>query len=60
MPATAEELDPRQLRPRHGVDDPARLRALAAAGVDGVFANDPRAAIAVLDGRDGPGGRQAE
>ena len=42
------------------VDDPARLRALAAAGVDGVFANDPRAAIAVLDGRDGPGGRQAE
>lgn len=31
------------------VDDPARLRALAAAGVDGVFANDPRAAIAVLD-----------
>ena len=33
------------------VDDPARLRALAAAGVDGVFANDPRAAIAVLEGR---------
>ncbi|MEZ4402299.1 MAG: glycerophosphodiester phosphodiesterase [Kofleriaceae bacterium] len=30
------------------VDDPARLRALAAAGVDGVFANDPRAARAVL------------
>ena len=30
------------------VDEPDRLRALAAAGVDGVFANDPRAAIAVL------------
>lgn len=30
------------------VDDPDRLRALAAAGVDGVFANDPRAARAVL------------
>lgn len=30
------------------VDDPERLRALAAAGVDGVFANDPRAALAVL------------
>ncbi len=32
------------------VDDPARLRELAAAGVDGVFANDPRAAIAALTG----------
>jgi len=32
------------------VDDPARLRALAAAGVDGVFANDPRAAIAAFRG----------
>ncbi|HVV87308.1 MAG TPA: glycerophosphodiester phosphodiesterase [Kofleriaceae bacterium] len=32
------------------VDDPARLRALAAMGVDGVFANDPRAARAVFDG----------
>jgi glycerophosphoryl diester phosphodiesterase len=31
------------------VDDPARLRALAAAGVDGIFANDPLAARAVLD-----------
>jgi glycerophosphoryl diester phosphodiesterase len=31
------------------VDDPARLRQLAAAGVDGVFANDPRAAIAVFE-----------
>lgn len=30
------------------VDDPDRLRALAAAGVDGVFANDPRAARAAL------------
>ena len=30
------------------VDDPDRLRALAAMGVDGVFANDPRAALAVL------------
>lgn len=30
------------------VDDPARLRALAAMGVDGVFANDPRAARAIL------------
>ncbi len=30
------------------VDAPGRLRALAEAGVDGVFANDPRAAIAVL------------
>lgn len=30
------------------VDDPARLRALAAAGIDGVFANDPRAARAAL------------
>lgn len=32
------------------VDDPARLRALAAAGIDGVFANDPRAARAALTG----------
>ena len=31
------------------VDDPGRLRELAAAGVDGVFANDPKAAIAVLE-----------
>ncbi len=31
------------------VDDPDRLRALAARGVDGVFSNDPRAARAVLD-----------
>lgn len=31
------------------VDDPRRLRELAAAGVDGVFANDPKAAIAVLE-----------
>lgn len=30
------------------VDDPDRLRALAAAGIDGVFANDPRAARAAL------------
>jgi glycerophosphoryl diester phosphodiesterase len=28
------------------VDDPARLRQLAAWGVDGVFANDPAAARA--------------
>ncbi len=33
------------------VDDPDRLRALAAAGVDGVFANDPRAARAILASR---------
>lgn len=31
------------------VDDPDRLRALSAAGIDGVFANDPRAARAVLE-----------
>lgn len=30
------------------VDDPTRLRELARAGVDGVFANDPRAALAVF------------
>ncbi len=30
------------------VDDPAELRRLAAIGVDGVFANDPAAALAVL------------
>jgi len=30
------------------VDDPARLRELAALGVDGVFANDPAAALRVL------------
>ena len=30
------------------VDDPDRLRALAAAGIDGVFANDPQAARALL------------
>lgn len=33
------------------VDDPRRLRELAAAGVDGVFANDPKAALAVFEGR---------
>lgn len=38
------------------VDDPRRLRELAAAGVDGVFANDPKAAIALFDA----GGRPAE
>jgi glycerophosphoryl diester phosphodiesterase len=32
------------------VDDPERLRALAAWGVDGVFANDPAAARAILAG----------
>lgn len=37
------------------VDDPARLRELAAAGVDGVFANDPRAAIAVLEAAERQG-----
>ncbi len=31
------------------VDDPGELRRLAGLGIDGVFANDPRAAIAVLD-----------
>jgi len=31
------------------VDDPAELRRLAKLGVDGVFANDPAAALAVLD-----------
>lgn len=36
------------------VDDPARLAALAAAGVDGVFANDPRAALAVLSSAAAP------
>lgn len=30
------------------VDDPAELRRLAGLGVDGVFANDPAAALAVL------------
>jgi len=30
------------------VDDPAELRRLAEIGIDGVFANDPAAAIAVL------------
>jgi len=30
------------------VDDPARLAALAAAGIDGVFSNDPRAARTAL------------
>ena len=30
------------------VDDPAELKRLASIGVDGVFANDPAAAIAVL------------
>ncbi len=42
------------------VDDPARLRELAAAGVDGVFANDPRAAIAALETPASPGRRQGE
>lgn len=31
------------------VDDPAELRRLAGLGIDGVFANDPAAAVAVLD-----------
>ena len=31
------------------VDEPAELRRLAALGIDGVFANDPAAAIAVLE-----------
>jgi glycerophosphoryl diester phosphodiesterase len=31
------------------VDDPATLRRLAAWGVDGVFANDPAAARAVME-----------
>jgi glycerophosphoryl diester phosphodiesterase len=30
------------------VDDPDELRRLAALGVDGVFASDPAAALAVL------------
>jgi glycerophosphoryl diester phosphodiesterase len=30
------------------VDDPGELRRLSALGIDGVFANDPAAALAVL------------
>jgi glycerophosphoryl diester phosphodiesterase len=36
------------------VDDPARLRQLAAMGVDGVFANDPAAARAALTAAPAP------
>jgi glycerophosphoryl diester phosphodiesterase len=36
------------------VDDPARLAELSAIGVDGVFANDPRAALAVFRGPGAP------
>ncbi|MCA9673463.1 MAG: hypothetical protein KC464_00385, partial [Myxococcales bacterium] len=32
------------------VDDPVRLRELAAWGVDGLFCNDPGAALAALGG----------
>lgn len=32
------------------VDDPADIVAIAAAGIDGIISNDPRAAIAVLTG----------
>jgi len=40
------------------VDDRAELERLAALGVDGVFANDPAHAIAVLDGAvSGPADR---
>jgi glycerophosphoryl diester phosphodiesterase len=31
------------------VDDPAELRRLVALGIDGVFANDPAAALAIVD-----------
>ncbi len=34
------------------VDDPVELRRVAALGVDGVFANDPKAALAVLTALD--------
>lgn len=36
------------------VDDPPRLRALARLGVDGVFTNDPAAALAALAPAPGP------
>ena len=36
------------------VDDPARIAALAAIGVDGICTNVPDIAVAVLDGRRDP------